>query len=313
MGYKFSMHSKCILTPPSPFILILSLALCLLAPLKAVGQTSSPVIQIHEGAHWIWYAPEDIYQAHKADIQQYYAYADRAFEYLSQSWGLHPKKQHFDLFVRQQTGGAFAAGDIGEVHAVTGKTSPGIGVSYDAFYNVANGIKGYWGYVLITHEMVNLFTGQIVSGGWPVDWWADHVSPFPLMTAVQIEYALVPQVAIYHGRQLSGPLEKMFVHLKEQFGWALFRRAFRAAIQDGINWDRLGANPSALRTNYVAAYLQLGTRTNLTPYMDGVVPNFNETTVQAILRARKRWRSLPDNSAKRKKLQKAYLNGHYQP
>ena len=46
----------------------------------------------------------------------------------------------------------------------------GIGVSYDAFFNVVHGIKGYWAYVLITHEMVNLFTGQIVSGGWPVDW-----------------------------------------------------------------------------------------------------------------------------------------------
>lgn len=37
--------------------------------------------------------------------------------------------------------------------------------------------------------MVNLFTGQVVSGGWPVDWWANHRSPFSLMTAVEIAYS----------------------------------------------------------------------------------------------------------------------------
>ena len=49
--------------------------------------------------------------------------------------------------------------------------------------------------------MVNLFSGEVVSGGWPVDWWANHRSPFPLMTAVEIEYALVPQMAVFHERQ----------------------------------------------------------------------------------------------------------------
>ena len=122
-----------------------------------------------------------------------------------------------------------------------------------------NGIKAYWAHILITHEMVNLFTGQVVSGGWPVDWWANHRSPFPLMTAVEIEYALVPQMAVFHERQgREDPLVGMFMHLKDQFGWAMFRKAFRTAIDDGIHWDAFGGNPSALRTAYVAAYLQIG-------------------------------------------------------
>ena len=50
----------------------------------------------------------------------------------------------------------------------------------------------------------------------------------------------------------------MFLQLKDQFGWAMFRKAFRTAIDDGIRWDAFGANPSALRTAYVAAYLQIG-------------------------------------------------------
>jgi hypothetical protein len=48
--------------------------------------------------------------------------------------------------------------------------------------------------------MVNLSTGALASGGWPMDWWADHRSPFPLMTAVQIETDLMPKVAVEHAK-----------------------------------------------------------------------------------------------------------------
>ena len=89
--------------------------------------------------------------------------------------------------------------------------------------------------------MVNLFTGAVVSGGWPVDWWANHPSPFPLMTAVEIEYVLVPEMAVFHDRQGRGdPLVVMFRKLKDQYGWSMFRKAFRTAIEDGINWDSFG-------------------------------------------------------------------------
>ncbi len=270
-----------------------------------------PIVKVHEGKYWIWYARQDQYGEHQKDIERFFDYADQAFEYLTGAWGLKPRQEKYALLVWPQTGGGFAAGDIGEVRAVTGKPTAGIGVSYDAFFNEANGVKGYWGYVLIAHEMTNLLTGQIVSGGWPVDWWADHVSPFPLMTAVQIEYALVPEVAIHHAKQQENPLGRMFLRLKDQFGWALFRRAFAAAIEDGIQWDRFGANPSALRTNMVCAYLQLAAPEDLASYFKGVVPNFDAKTVAEILQARQKWRALPEGDPKRADLQKAYLRGEY--
>ena len=184
--------------------------------------------------------------SHKADIEALYDYADKAFDKLCEAWGLKPAQNKYALLVMDRPGGGFATGDIGEVHAITGRRSPGIGCSYDAFFGTANGIKGYWAHILITHEMVNSFTGQIVGGGWPVDWWANHRSPFPLMTAVEIEYALVPNMAVFHEQQGRGdPLVRMFMHLKDQYGWAMFRKAFRAAIDDGIQWDAFGANPSA--------------------------------------------------------------------
>lgn len=283
----------------------LALALC-------VSCLAQPVVKIHEGRHWVWYAQQDQYDAHKADIQPFFDYADRAFEYLTQAWGLKPPKAHYALLVWPKTGGGFTSGDIGEVSAVKPGPNPGIGVSYDAFYNVVYGIRGYWGYAILTHEMVNLFTGQIVSGGWPVDWWADHISPFPMMTAVQIEYALKPDVAVHHAAQETGPLDHMFMHLHDQFGWVMFRKAFRAAIDDGINWSHIGQNPSPLLSNYVCAYLQIGAPESLRPYLQGVVPGYDADTVDKILAARARWRKLPENSAERHELQAAYLRGQYQ-
>ncbi|HET6385060.1 MAG TPA: hypothetical protein VFJ58_16840 [Armatimonadota bacterium] len=277
----------------------------------AGARAADPVVEIHTGKHWIWYAPKDLFQQHEKDIESYYSYADNAFSYLTGAWGLVPPRKQYFLFVNPQTGGGFAAGDIQQIHAVTGKDAPGIGVAYDAFFNVANGIKGYWGYVLTTHEMVNLLTGQIVSGGWPVDWWADHVSPFPLMTAVQVEFALKPEVAIYHARQLDTPLTRMFVRLKDEFGWSLFRKAFVQAINDGVQWDLLGANPSALRTNYVAAYLQMHAPADLARYLSGVVPGYDPATVSLIIRAHERWEALPRSDPQRKELQDAFLHGDY--
>ncbi len=168
---------------------------CHLAIVVVVFSTPSTICaqsaryeKIHAGKHWIWYAPHEQVRRHKTDIAALYDYADRAFEKLCDAWGFKPPRDSYTLLVWERTGGGFAAGNISEVRAITGKESPGIGCAYDAFSGSAHGIKGYWAHILITHEMVNLFTGAIVSGGWPVDWWANHRSPFPLMTAVEIEY-----------------------------------------------------------------------------------------------------------------------------
>ena len=286
------------------------IAACLLAA-ALLHADDATILKIHDGRHWTWYAQTDQYQAHKADIEAVYDYADRAFDTLVAAWGIAPPKATYALLVYPKPGGGFAAGDIGEVHGLTGADAPGIGCSFDAFFNDAYGIKGYWAPVLITHEMVNLFTGQAVSGGWPVDWWADHVSPFPLMTAVQIEYQLRPDVAVHHAQQLSGPLEEMFVSLKDQFGWSMFRRAFSYARADKINWGAIGENPSPLLTNYVCAYLQLGAPEDLRPYFKGVVPGFNADDMADILAARKMLDRLAETDPNRAALRDDFLHGHY--
>jgi hypothetical protein len=295
-----------------PVIWRLAIVLAMLSTVS-VAQAQGPRYQmIHEGKHWTWFAPQDQFRRHKADIAALYDYADKAFDRVRDSWGLKPPKDKYTLLVMAQTGGGFAAGDISEARAITGKESPGIGCAYDAFSGTANGIKAYWAHILITHEMVNLFTGQVVSGGWPVDWWANHRSPFPLMTAVEIEYALVPQMAVFHERQgREDRLVGMFLELKDQFGWAMFRKAFRAAIDDGIKWDAFGANPSALRTAYVAAYLQIGAPEDISGILGPLVPGYDAQAVKDIVRARSRWLALPVESAKRNASKAAFLKGDY--
>ena len=103
----------------------------------------------------------------------------------------------------------------------------------------------------------------------------------------------------------------MFMHLKDQFGWAMFRKAFRTAIDDGIQWDRFAANPSPLRTAYVAAYLQIGAPEDIDATRRPLVPGYDGRVVKDIVRAHSRWSSLPRESTKRETLQAAFLKGDY--
>ncbi len=96
------------------------------------------------------------------------------------------------------------------------------------------------------------------------------------------------------------------------FSGAPVEAAFRAAIADGINWDRFDGNPSPLRTAYVAAYLQIGAPEDISGILAGQVPGYDARVMRDVVRARQRWTSLPANSPRRVKLRDAYLRGDYQ-
>jgi hypothetical protein len=284
----------------------------MIAGFQALAAAQTPqIVQIHEGKHWIWYARSDQFEGHRADIEKMYDYADRAFEALEFAWGMQPKEAHYTLLVYPKTGGGFAS-NVDEVSSIPGHPKRGIGISYDAFYNVAHSIKAYWAYVLITHEMTNMFTGELVSGGWPRDWWADDKSPFPYMTAVQIELKLVPEIGINHLADSHGDLLiATFMLLKDRYGWEMFRRAFQQAIDDKISWDRFGGNPSELRTNYVAAYLEMGARDDLSPILSPIIPAYNHEIVSRIIAAHRRWQAHPKDSKAFNDARDAFLSGNY--
>jgi hypothetical protein len=57
------------------------------------------LIRIHEGKHWVWFARSDQFESYRQDIERFYDYADKAFEYLCEAWGLKLPREKYVLFV----------------------------------------------------------------------------------------------------------------------------------------------------------------------------------------------------------------------
>ena len=176
-----------------------------------------------------------------------------------------------------------AAAETGSAH--TGSECCGLGVTVtgDAFYNNGYGATGYWGYLLSLHEMINDWTGQ-VSGGWPTDFWADHVSAFPnsldwhIMQTLgtknndgNLSKAAVAQKGrFYPGGDSVDARVGMFDNIFDlpSFGFDGYSRVFKLVEADKMSWDGLGVpNADVKRTEYVIAYLSLGAQKSVTDIM----------------------------------------------
>jgi hypothetical protein len=191
----------------------------------------------------------------------------------------------------------------------------------NAFYigTMQVGVYSGYAYVLPIHESVNAYTGETVSAGWPYDWWVDHKSPFPLVLGMEgcmaIDFA---QAATACQNNLlahsSDRLVLMFESLYATYGPSMFGRAFISARSDGIDWTKIdgGANPSPLLTNYVAAYLTLGARADLSPIIgarDTKVQYYTDQMVAEILQARSNLQNISRSDYRWSQ----YLQGNYAP
>lgn len=163
----------------------------------------------------------------------------------------------------------------------------GNAVTGDAFTNVAYGASGFWGYLLALHEAVNQWTG-LVSGGWPTDFWADHVSAFPnemdwrIMATLGQSLSdpnLTASSAAQKGRFWPGGdsqdsrvqmFDDIFVLPAMGNGYQGFSRIFGYVEEDALDWNDVatnGANPDERRSEYVAAYLSLGAGQSVLPIL----------------------------------------------
>lgn len=291
----------------------LLLCIALLAGACGAGRAQNdPLIVIHNGQHYIWYCNQSVWQAHQTDIAPYFDYADRAFAQIISDWGVPMPQRKFYLYVNPANGfAAFAAGDIAEIHQVVGHDAPGISVWADCYWTTIHGIKGYFGYTFTTHESVNNLTGNLVTANWPRDWWADDKSPFPAMTAVQVEREVgQPDVSRFHDDEfVHDPVYQMDKALLHRYGWGLWRKMFDTIQADHLDLSRLddGNNPSAILTAYVSAYYVIGsgdTLDHLNPYFAGVVPSYNEEATREVLAARTNWKEHGGSG-------QAFLTGHY--
>jgi hypothetical protein len=151
-----------------------------------------------------------------------------------------------------------------------------------------------WSLVISDQELVNLFTGSIYSG-WPVDWWANHRSPFPIMVAVEVvrDLGYLQEANDYDHEFEKDPLYTWHKKVKTTFGWNLYRKMFSAMKEDGIRWDQIGSNPSKIRTNYVLAYMGIGAGGFYLDSAVGTIPGADKKMVEEVIETRQKIHRYP--------------------
>ena len=281
-------------------------ALQLYVNIPPVAGCETLPLKIHDSGKWEWWISDAetcaSYLQHKAEIDLFKPYPDSVTTWLSNNLGQMENFPKVSLKLTPPGGRIYASGTE-------------IGIPTDAFYGDYQGIHSGYAYVLIAHETMNLYTGNAVSGGWPYDWWADGRSPFPLTTGMKAcidlnwrDSKAVCQTHLNNYAQQDS-LVAMFQSLYMGYGNGMFSRAFSAAKSDGINWENIGANPSALRTNYVTAYLTIGAGGDLTSMFSGKVPNFDPTVTMNIKQARTNLQTISRSDSRWTE----YLHGNYAP
>jgi len=198
---------------------------------------------------------------------EFCSYGDEIVSYLELLFSIKAP-DIFEFELDTQTGGA---------HTGTACNNFGDGVAYDAF----KGGTSYYGWLLPLHEGINDWTGMS-SGGWPTDWWADHISAFPnwgdyrimltignnTMNPNLLSAAAAQKGNFWPGGSRPDPRVQMFdaIFLLPGFGFGGYTHLMQMQQGDKIMWDNLGvANPSQKRSEYVLAYMSLAAGQNLLP------------------------------------------------
>jgi hypothetical protein len=103
------------------------------------------------------------------------------------------------------------------------------------------------------------------------------------------------------------PLYVWHKKVKETLGWSLYRKMFSAMREDGVQLDRIGSNPSRIRTNYVLAYMAIGAGGFHLYSANDAIPDADQKTVEELIDIRKRIQHVPRDNQK----WLSYLDGNY--
>jgi len=259
--------------------------------------TDPNYVIVYRGKYFTWYAYKSTWEKYYSNYTSQLDYPDQVYDQLSREFNLDLIKNTTDhclyLVINQNLGGGAATNYISEI----GK-GPGVLIAYDSWFN-KYGVNDTWSTELIAHELVNVFTGTIAQG-WPVDWWADHNSPFPYAIKIVTELELGHKEAAKISLNSASPLVKMFLNLRSVYGQNIFSKMLRMMKDDGwLQW--FSPNPSKLLGEYVVAYLSLAAEEDLTTLintnlqLEGIQYQLDPNIVQSIINRRQYLQSYPRN------------------
>jgi hypothetical protein len=157
----------------------------------------------------------------------------------------------------------------------------------DGDFMDAGGLQ--WTRGVVIGEVVNNVTGTVASE-WPRDWWADTAWYFPGFVAADVLKELNPAAGNkweVDEKYPTYPTYVLFRALLMEKGWEVYQKLFQLVKTDKMAWDKVGTNPSPIKTNYVIAYLSLAYGENLGSRFKtaGKVGAADTTVIQAIMDA----------------------------
>ena len=144
-----------------------------------------------------------------------------------------------------------------------------------------------WTRGVVIGEVVNGVTGAVTSE-WPRDWWADTAWYFPGFVAVDVLKEVVPEHATRwetDEKYPTYPVYMLYKALLQEQGWAIYQRLFKQVKDDKLDLSKIGANPSAIKTNYTVAYISLAAKQNLATRFMAAKVAADPAVVQAIMDA----------------------------
>jgi hypothetical protein len=242
---------------------------------------------LHKSQYSLWVTPSYNLAAcnvYKNNIDSVATELDMAIPLIIQDLGVAPpeKPQHVQIDSGCGTGcfgGWSGGGDVG--YALS-----------DFFGHPTYGDGLRWIRGVIIGEVINSTTGS-VSGDWPRDWWCDDVWYFPGFMAGELLKQTVDTAFgnywLTSEKYPTYPVYNTFKSLLTQFGWIYYKNFFATVLADSMHWDKVGPNPSKIKTDYVIAYLSLAAGTNLgAAFITDKVANADSVEVAAIMSVEQR-------------------------
>ncbi len=241
---------------------------------RPVSQAGDVVFYCSGVAQWEIY-DKAAYTKYKANFDEIIKLLDQGYAAIIKRTGPTTLKLPIQVVIEQDTCcGGWAAGAT---------------VGYkDGDFQDDTGMDWIRGVVL--GEVVNAVTGTY-SDNWPSDWWVNSVWYFPGFIAVDVLREVSgPERSLKwetDEKYRTYPIYNLFVSLKNEKTFSLYQTFFASVTKDQMAWAQIGANPSAIKTNYVIAYMSMAYGMNLGDrfLMTGKAPGTNTVTIQAIMDA----------------------------